>query len=263
MSVLQIQDHKPDNDVLFEGFTCGSLFLLTVRYTQANNLNDYVVDDFLVEDDAPIIYETPLRTEDSEVFSIHNLEYYSLPDSEFTASNPRRSARQQARNEQRLAEREYREETIVLPHRRRRAIIESEEEDVILDSDEPSGCETPTETSPSERRSTCASDESWTWPSGESANATPVLPSRLQRAERRAPLICADSNEDGGRSAGSRSTLLDFMQCVMKVDAGEREERRGEGEVGTQRRCDVGALHCAGDPGAEEEVSRCVGGVLE
>lgn len=214
---------------------------MTSRFTQANNLNEYVVDDFLVNDDDPIIYETQLRTDDSEAFSIHNLEYYSFPDSEFTASLPRRSARQHERNEQRIAEREHRDETIVLPHRRRRVIIESDEEDVILDSDDPSACETPSEspieTSPLERRSTSASDESWTWPSGESANVTPVLPSRVQRVgERRTPMICADSNEDGGRLTGSRSALLDFMQCVMKVDAGEGEEQRGDGEVRGEKR---------------------------
>lgn len=241
MSVLQIPDHKPDNDILVEGFTCCRIYLLISRFTQANNLNEYVVDDFLVDDDDPIIYETQLRTDDSEAFSIHNLEYYSFPDSEFTASFPRRSARQHERNEQRIAEREHRDETIVLPHHRRRVIIESDEEDVILDSDEPSECETPSEspieTSQLERRSTCASDESWTWPSGESANVTPVLPSRVQRVvERRPPMICADSNEDGSRLSGSRSALLDFMQCVMKVDAGESEGPRGDGEIGVEER---------------------------
>ena len=232
VSVLQIQDHKPDNDILVEGFTCCSVFFLTCRFTQANNLNEYVVDDFLVDDDAPIIYETPARTDDSELFSIHNLEYYSLPDSEFTASYPRRSARQHQRNEQRIAEREHREETIVLPHRHRRVIIESDEEDVILDSDESSEDETPIETSSTEHRSTCPSDASWTWPStGESANVTPVLLSRVQRMDRRSLMICADSNEEGGRVGSSRSALLDFMQCVMKVEAEESEGQRGDGEV--------------------------------
>ena len=47
-SVYAIADRKMDNDILVEEF----------QYTDRYNVNEYVPDDFLVNDDDPIIYET-------------------------------------------------------------------------------------------------------------------------------------------------------------------------------------------------------------
>ena len=135
MSVLQVEDHKPDNDVIVEGYVYDVVLFSPPSFDQANNLNEYVEDDFLVGDDAPIIYETQITTADSDLAPVNNLGYYSLYDSESEDSYPRRSARQRQYNRRRIEERQQREETIVL-RRHRRTVVESDIEETIMDSDQ-------------------------------------------------------------------------------------------------------------------------------
>ena len=135
MSVLQVEDHKPDNDVIVEGYVYDVVLFSPPSFDQANNLNEYVEDDFLVGDDAPIIYETQITTADSDLAPVNNLGNYSLYDSESEDSYPRRSARQRQYNRRRIEERQQREETIVL-RRHRRTVVESDIEETIMDSDQ-------------------------------------------------------------------------------------------------------------------------------
>ena len=135
MSVLQVEDHKPDNDVIVEGYVYGVVLFSPPSFDQANNLNEYVEDDFLVGDDAPIIYETQITTADSDLAPVNNLGNYSLYDSESEDSFPRRSARQRQYNRRRIEERQQREETIVL-RRHRRVVVESDIEEMIIDNDQ-------------------------------------------------------------------------------------------------------------------------------
>ena len=250
MSVLQVEDHKPDNDIIVEGYAYNIILLSLPSFDQANNLNEYVEDDFLVGDDAPIIYETQITTTDSDLAPINNLGNYSLYDSESEGSFPRRSVRQRQYNRRRIEERQQREETIVLRRRRRtvgesdvdetiidsdqvdetiidsdqidQTIIDSDQVDqTIIDSDQIDQLITPC-ISQQQTQQPSASETSWMW-SESSPSATPVLQSRLQSVAQPVPPadpsheICPDSNEDGVRAVNSRSALLDFMQYVYRT----------------------------------------------
>ena len=262
MSVLQVEDHKPDNDVIVEGYV----------FDQANNLNEYVEDDFLVGDDAPIIYETQITTADSDLAPVNNLGNYSLYDSESEDSYPRRSARQRQYNRRRIEERQQREETIVL-RRHRRTVVESDIEETIMDSDQVEEMIidsnqidemiidsnqveemiidsnqidemiTPC-VSQQQIQQPSASETSWTW-SESSALVTPALQSRLQNVVQSAPTaqlsheICPDSNEDGARVVNSRSALLDFMQYVYRTGT-TASKPKSEVDVADRVLCDSG-----------------------
>ena len=224
MSVLQVEDHKPDNDVIVEGYVYDVVLFSPPSFDQANNLNEYVEDDFLVGDDAPIIYETQITTADSDLAPVNNLGNYSLYDSESEDSYPRRSARQRQYNRRRIEERQQREETIVL-RRHRRTVVESDIEETIMDSDQVEEMIidsnqidemiidsnqieemimdsnqieemimdsnqidemiTPC-VSQQQIQQPSASETSWTW-SESSASVTPALQSRLQNVVQSAP----------------------------------------------------------------------------
>ena len=272
MSVLQVEDHKPDNDVIVEGYVYDVVLFSPPSFDQANNLNEYVEDDFLVGDDAPIIYETQITTADSDLAPVNNLGNYSLYDSESEDSYPRRSARQRQYNRRRIEERQQREETIVL-RRHRRTVVESDIEETIMDSDQieemimdsnqveemiidSNQVEemiidsnqidemiTPC-VSQQQIQQPSASETSWTW-SESSASVTPALQSRLQSVVQSAPTaqlsheICPDSNEDGARVVNSRSALLDFMQYVYRTGT-TASKPKSEVDVADRVLCDSG-----------------------
>ena len=260
MSVLQVEDHKPDNDVIVEGYVYDVVLFSPPSFDQANNLNEYVEDDFLVGDDAPIIYETQITTADSDLAPVNNLGNYSLYDSESEDSYPRRSARQRQYNRRRIEERQQREETIVL-RRHRRTVVESDIEETIMDSDQVEEMIidsnqveemiidsnqidemiTPC-VSQQQIQQPSASETSWTW-SESSASVTPALQSRLQSVMQSAPTaqlsheICPDSNEDGARVVNSRSALLDFMQYVYRTGT-TASKPKSEVDVADRVLCD-------------------------
>ena len=252
MSVLQVEDHKPDNDVIVEGYVYDVVLFSPPSFDQANNLNEYVEDDFLVGDDAPIIYETQITTADSDLAPVNNLGNYSLYDSESEDSYPRRSARQRQYNRRRIEERQQREETIVL-RRHRRTVVESDIEETIMDSDQVEEMIidsnqidemiTPC-VSQQQIQQPSASETSWTW-SESSALVTPALQSRLQNVVQSAPTaqlsheICPDSNEDGARVVNSRSALLDFMQYVYRTGT-TASKPKSEVDVADRVLCDSG-----------------------
>lgn len=125
-----IADRKMDNDVLVEEF----------QYTDRYNVNEYVPDDFLVNDDDPIIYETQVVPSPSSTEVEPSLLSFMSTASTLTDtySTPprRRSVRQRERNQRRIEEYATICEGVQDGHRKRRRVIDSEEEDVILDSEE-------------------------------------------------------------------------------------------------------------------------------
>lgn len=129
-SVYAIADRKMDNDVLVEEF----------QYTDRYNVNEYVPDDFLVNDDDPIIYETQVVPSPSSAEVEPSLLSFMSTASTLTDtySTPprRRSVRQRERNQRRIEEYATVCESVQDGHRKRRRVIDSEEEDVILDSEE-------------------------------------------------------------------------------------------------------------------------------
>ena len=129
-SVYAIADRKMDNDVLVEEF----------QYTDRYNVNEYVPDDFLVNDDDPIIYETQVVPSPSSTEVEPSLLSFMSTASTLTDtySTPprRRSVRQRERNQRRIEEYATVCESVQDGHRKRRRVIDSEEEDVILDSEE-------------------------------------------------------------------------------------------------------------------------------
>lgn len=129
-SVYAIADRKMDNDVLVEEF----------QYTDRYNVNEYVPDDFLVNDDDPIIYETQVVPSPSSTEVEPSLLSFMSTASTLTDtySTPprRRSVRQRERNQRRIEEYATICEGVQDGHRKRRRVIDSEEEDVILDSEE-------------------------------------------------------------------------------------------------------------------------------
>ena len=272
MSVLQVEDHKPDNDFIVEGYVYDVVLFSPPSFDQANNLNEYVEDDFLVGDDAPIIYETQITTADSDLAPVNNLGNYSLYDSESEDSYPRRSARQRQYNRRRIEERQQREETIVL-RRHRRTVVESDIEETIMDSDQVEEMIMDSDqveemiidsnqveemiidsnqidemitpcVSQQQIQQPSASETSWTW-SESSALVTPALQSRLQNVVQSAPTaqlsheICPDSNEDGARVVNSRSALLDFMQYVYRTGT-TASKPKSEVDVADRVLCDSG-----------------------
>lgn len=129
-SVYAIADRKMDNDVLVEEF----------QYTDRYNVNEYVPDDFLVNDDDPIIYETQVVPSPSSTEVEPSLLSFMSTASTLTDtySTPprRRSVRQRERNQRRIEEYATICGGVQDGHRKRRRVIDSEEEDVILDSEE-------------------------------------------------------------------------------------------------------------------------------
>ena len=129
-SVYAIADRKMDNDILVEEF----------QYTDRYNVNEYVPDDFLVNDDDPIIYETQVVPSPSSTEVEPSLLSFMSTASTLTDtySTPprRRSVRQRERNQRRIEEYATICEGVQDGHRKRRRVIDSEEEDVILDSEE-------------------------------------------------------------------------------------------------------------------------------
>lgn len=129
-SVYAIADRKMDNDILVEEF----------QYTDRYNVNEYVPDDFLVNDDDPIIYETQVVPSPSSTEVEPSLLSFMSTASTLTDtySTPprRRSVRQRERNQRRIEEYATVCESVQDGHRKRRRVIDSEEEDVILDSEE-------------------------------------------------------------------------------------------------------------------------------
>ena len=125
-----IADRKMDNDVLVEEF----------QYTDRYNVNEYVPDDFLVNDDDPIIYETQVVPSPSSTEVEPSLLSFMSTASTLTDtySTPprRRSVRQRERNQRRIEEYATICGGVQDGHRKRRRVIDSEEEDVILDSEE-------------------------------------------------------------------------------------------------------------------------------
>lgn len=125
-----IADRKMDNDILVEEF----------QYTDRYNVNEYVPDDFLVNDDDPIIYETQVVPSPSSTEVEPSLLSFMSTASTLTDtySTPprRRSVRQRERNQRRIEEYATICEGVQDGHRKRRRMIDSEEEDVILDSEE-------------------------------------------------------------------------------------------------------------------------------
>lgn len=125
-----IADRKMDNDILVEEF----------QYTDRYNVNEYVPDDFLVNDDDPIIYETQVVPSPSSTEVEPSLLSFMSTASTLTDtySTPprRRSVRQRERNQRRIEEYATICEGVQDGHRKRRRVIDSEEEDVILDSEE-------------------------------------------------------------------------------------------------------------------------------
>ena len=119
-----------DNDILVEEF----------QYTDRYNVNEYVPDDFLVNDDDPIIYETQVVPSPSSTEVEPSLLSFMSTASTLTDtySTPprRRSVRQRERNQRRIEEYATICEGVQDGHRKRRRMIDSEEEDVILDSEE-------------------------------------------------------------------------------------------------------------------------------
>lgn len=124
-----IADRKMDNDILVEEF----------QYTDRYNVNEYVPDDFLVNDDDPIIYETQVVPSPSSTEVEPSLLSFMSTASTLTDtySTPprRRSVRQRERNQRRIEEYATICEGVQDGHRKRRRVIDSEE-DVILDSEE-------------------------------------------------------------------------------------------------------------------------------
>lgn len=129
-SVYAIADRKMDNDILVEEF----------QYTDRYNVNEYVPDDFLVNDDDPIVYETQVVPSPSSTEVEPSLLSFMSTASTLTDtySTPprRRSVRQRERNQRRIEEYATICEGVQDGHRKRRRVIDSEEEDVILDSEE-------------------------------------------------------------------------------------------------------------------------------
>ena len=129
-SVYAIADRKMDNDILVEEF----------QYTDRYNVNEYVPDDFLVNDDDPIIYETQVVPSPSSTEVEPSLLSFMSTASTLTDtySTPprRRSVRQRERNQRRIEEYATICGGVQDGHRKRRRVIDSEEEDVILDSEE-------------------------------------------------------------------------------------------------------------------------------
>ena len=125
-----IADRKMENDILVEEF----------QYTDRYNVNEYVPDDFLVNDDDPIIYETQVVPSPSSTEVEPSLLSFMSTASTLTDtySTPprRRSVRQRERNQRRIEEYATICEGVQDGHRKRRRVIDSEEEDVILDSEE-------------------------------------------------------------------------------------------------------------------------------
>lgn len=132
-----------ENEVLVQEFV----------YTDRPTVNEYVQDDFLVDDDAPIIYETqsPNMSGDVDVLTpgmnagldlqSTTTDLETLPSSRSsTATLPptpprRRSLRQRERNQRRIEgyEAEHLNRS-VRPKRRR--VIDSDEEDSILGNED-------------------------------------------------------------------------------------------------------------------------------
>lgn len=125
-------------------------------------MNEYVQDDFLVDDDDPIIYETQtvdtpaeLDAQTTDTPTMYETQTAdSHADLSVQTSNPetpssrsstatlqltpprRRSLRQRERNQRRISEQEadQRLQNCSI-HSKRRRVIDSDEEDLILDSD--------------------------------------------------------------------------------------------------------------------------------
>ena len=118
------------------------------RYTDCPFLNEYVIDDFLVSDDDPILYETQGTATESLV----NLNHYDTMSRASTfslslesdSSPPRRrySRRQRARQQipsSQEVERQQRAEAerhALQGRNRRRIVVESDNEEEIEDSEE-------------------------------------------------------------------------------------------------------------------------------
>ena len=177
------------------------LFFVTVRYDDRPNVNEYIEDGFLVDDDAPIEYETQL-TQSSTTY------YPSIATSTSDSYDelPRlrsRHRRQLTAFETDRAEHEARTLIERRSQRRRRAIVVSDDEDFIEESQ---SFDTPTTPS---RTSTIVLSNNW------SSNPTPVLPTRhLHELEMFPREICADSNDSVPSS--SRQVCLDFTQFVLQ-----------------------------------------------
>ena len=129
-SVYAIADRKMDNDILVEEF----------QYTDRYNVNEYVPDDFLVNDDDPIIYETQVvpspSSSEVEPSLLSFMSTASTLTDTYSTPPRRRSVRQRERNQRRIEEYATICEGVQDGHRKRRRMIDSEEEDVILDSEE-------------------------------------------------------------------------------------------------------------------------------
>ena len=184
---------------MFKNFCISFSFLLLNRYEDCPFLNEYVEDDFLVSDDAPILYETQVTASSSLV----NLQHYdTLSRSslslhlESDSSPPRRPPLSQS---QRLE---------ALIRRRRRRVIPSDEDESDVSPSTPIG-------SPRLIHSTVS---------------TPVLfPNQLNlRTEEPSGVVdvCADSAEDlnGTCPIGSREVCWNWANHISaKRGYGDKE----------------------------------------
>ena len=200
---VPIQDHKQENDVIVENFMFGCVFRMSRRYDDRPNVNEYIEDGFLVDDDAPIEYETQLPQSTTTYYP----SFTSTSDS--YEALPRLRSRRQRQLTALEADRAEHETRLLLERRslrRRRAVVVSDDEDFI-------------EESPSLDMSVPPSGTSTVvLSSNGSSVSTPVLPTRhLQELDMLPREICADSSESVPLS--SRQVCLDFTQLIFQPPA--------------------------------------------
>ncbi|KAK8808989.1 hypothetical protein WA171_001118 [Blastocystis sp. BT1] len=190
---VPIQDHKQENDVIVENFI----------YDDRPNVNEYIEDGFLVDDDAPIEYETQLTQSTTTYYP----SFTSTSDS--YEALPRLRSRRQRQLTALEADRAEHETRLLLERRslrRRRAVVVSDDEDFIEESPSLDMSVTPSGTS------------TVVLSSNGSSVSTPVLPTRhLQELDMLPREICADSSESVPLS--SRQVCLDFTQLIFQPPA--------------------------------------------
>ena len=212
---VPIQDHKQENDVIVENFMFILVSHMNSRYDDRPNVNEYIEDGFLVDDDAPIEYETQPTQSTTTYFP----SYTSTSDS--YEPLPRLRSRRRHQVTALEADRDEHETRLLLERRslrRRRVVVVSDEEDFIEESSSLDVSVTPSAAS------------TVVLSNNGSSVSTPILPTRhLQELDLVSREICADSGESAPIS--SRQVCLDFTQLIFQPSALLPTDLTGEVEV--------------------------------
>lgn len=227
---VPIRDHKLDNDVIVENFSYAFGSFIT-SYVDRPNVNEYVQDGFLVDDDAPIEYETQL----TQSSSLNLPTLVTTRDSVFPYSDDEdsdRSHRRRGPSVQQI-EREEREAQSLAyrrARRRKRAMVLSDDEDSIED-DEPSGLSATSSVSigssvhsltPSPRRLRCNMKSPILQISNRRSADCPTPPPSIVRPR-------GDVFADSGESVftGSHSLFRDVMHRFMQSPPSNDSDKEG------------------------------------